>query len=79
MEEAKLRQWAKGEFKKIKMIVNEKEKQVNFVDIWIDDSNKLQKEEIVFDPNPNNDNSKTTIVLRVSIPMNRLSSFRRRK
>ena len=55
LDEAKLKQWAKGNFKKI---TNDKEKEVNFTDIWIDDVNKLQKNEIIFDPNPNNDNSK---------------------
>ena len=55
MDEAKLKQWAKGNFKKI---TNDKDKEVNFTDIWIDDVNKLQKNEIIFDPNPNNDNSK---------------------
>ena len=55
LEEAKLKQWAKGEFKKI---VLDDDKEVNFTDIWIEDSNKLLKNEIVFDPNPTNDNSK---------------------
>ena len=34
------------------------DKEIHFTDIWIEDSNKSLKNEIVFDPDPNNDNSK---------------------
>ena len=37
LDEANLKQWAKGNFKKI---TNDKDKEVNFTDIWIDDVNK---------------------------------------
>lgn len=55
LEEVKLKQWAKGEFEKI---VGDDDKEINFTDVWIEDSKKLLKNEIVFDPDPNNDNSK---------------------
>ena len=60
-EEAKLKQWAKGELKKILL---DDDKEVNFTDIWIEDSNKLLKNEIVFDPNPIMTIQKITIVSR---------------
>ena len=53
-DEPKLKQWTKGKFNKI--MSNDKE--LNFIDLWLDDKNKKILNEIVFDPNPNNDNSK---------------------
>ena len=58
LEEAKLKQWAKGEFNKIVVDDGEDCKEINFTDVWIEDPNKLVKNEMVFDPDPNNDNSK---------------------
>ena len=56
LDETKLKQWAKGNFKK--MLDIKQEKEINFTDLWIDDMSKRQYNRIVFDPNPNNNNSK---------------------
>ena len=36
----------------------EDSKEINFTDVWIEDPNKLVKNEMVFEPDPSNDNSK---------------------
>lgn len=49
-EEAKLSKWAKGQYKKISIKMEEHVKEYNFVDLWLDDANKRSYDKIIFNP-----------------------------